>query len=191
MINKRFFQKLKKDHEKTIGERRQIISLANTILHDSKRSIFALHRGDKKKAIEDLIDIEKRFKHLEKKFGFKRINQEGAYKAGAEEYVEAKMFYNLLNNKKLSKIDNLNFTYDTYLGGICDTTGELVRMAVNLAAKGDFKEVTKIKRTIQDIINELIQFDMAGYLRTKFDQAKGNLRKIEQLDYEIKIRQKE
>jgi hypothetical protein len=29
---------------------------------------------------------------------------------------------------------------------------------------------------------------MTGYLRTKYDQAKGNLRKIEQIDYEIKIR---
>ena len=36
---------------------------------------------------------------------------------------------------------------------------------------------------------ELVEFDMTGYLRTKYDQAKRNLRKIEQIDYEIKIRE--
>ena len=34
----------------------------------------------------------------------------------------------------------------------------------------------------------LVEFDMTGYLRTKYDQAKSSLRKIEQIDYDIKIR---
>ena len=76
----------------------------------------------------------------------------------------------------------------SYLGGICDATGELVRRAVNEAAAGNFGEVEKIKGIINDVIAELVQFDLTGYLRTKYDQAKGNLRKIEQINYEIKIR---
>jgi hypothetical protein len=35
---------------------------------------------------------------------------------------------------------------------------------------------------------ELVEFDMAGYLRTKYDQARGNTRKIEQINYEINLR---
>ena len=98
------------------------------------------------------------------------------------------MFYNYLAGKKIDKIKDINLTYESYLGGICDTTGELVRLAVNKAAAGDFDEVGKIKQAINDIMGELVEFDMAGYLRTKYDQARGNLRKIEQVDYEIKIR---
>jgi len=37
-------------------------------------------------------------------------------------------------------------------------------------------------------MSELVEFDMTGYLRTKYDQAKGNLRKIEQINYEINLR---
>jgi predicted translin family RNA/ssDNA-binding protein len=78
--------------------------------------------------------------------------------------------------------------YESYLGGLCDLTGELVRRAVNRAAAGYAEEVSGIKAIIDDIMAELVAFDMTGYLRTKYDQAKGNLRKIEQISYEIKIR---
>jgi len=188
MIDKKFIQKLKKDYDKTVGERRQIISLSNIALHDSKRVIFALQRDDIKTAEIKIGEIERVLIKLEKKFGLSRILEEGSYKAGAEEYVEAKTFYFVVVGKKISKFKEVNITVDSYIGGLCDLTGELVRRAVNRAAAGNLEEVNKIKKIINDIMAELVEFDMTGYLRTKYDQAKGNLRKIEQIDYEIKIR---
>ncbi len=188
MINKKFIQKLKKEHEENNAERRQIISLANVVLHDSKRVIFSLHRGDVKKAEENLKEIEKILAKLEKKFGYKRINKEGSYKAAVEEYAEAKTLFLVINGKKIDKFKNVRLNYDSYLGGICDLTGELVRRAVNEASQGNHAEVTHIKKIINDIMAELVEFNMTGYLRTKYDQAKGSLRKIEQMDYELKTR---
>ena len=188
MLNKKFIKKLKKEYEANNGERRQIISLSNVVLHDSKRVIFSLHRGDVKRARQSLSEIEGILKKLEKKFGFKRILEEGSYKAGVEEYVEAKTFFMILDKKKIDKIKGIKITYDSYLGGICDLTGELVRLATNEAAQGKLKEVWKIKETIHDIMIELVEFNMTGYLRTKYDQARGNLRKIEQINYDINIR---
>ena len=104
MINKKFIQSLKKSHDVQNSERRQIISLANIVLHDSKRVIFSLHRDNPEKAAISLKEIETILKKLEKKFGTKRLNEEGAYRAGAEEYVEAKMFYLLTTGKKIDKI---------------------------------------------------------------------------------------
>lgn len=188
MINKKFIQKMQKDYQTNIGERRQIISLSNIILHDSKRIIFALHRGEEQKAEESFKEIEKIIKKLEKKFGWRRMYEEGSFKAGVEEYVEAKMLFFVLKGEKIDKIKDMKLSYESYLGGICDTTGELVRRAVNEAAKGNLKEVEKIHRIINDIMAELVEFDMTGYLRTKYDQARGNLRKIEQINYEVKMR---
>ena len=188
MINKKFIQKLHKEYQDSNSERRQIISLSNAILHDSKRVIFALHRGDVKTAGESLGEIEKVFKKLEEKFGWTRMYGEGSFKAGVEEYVEAKMFYLLMTGKKLEAIKGLKLTYESYLGGICDTTGELVRQAVNEAARGNFAAVPQIHNTLNEIMAELVEFDMTGYLRTKYDQARGNLRKIEQINYEVKLR---
>ncbi|MCK5357038.1 MAG: hypothetical protein KAJ48_01480 [Elusimicrobiales bacterium] len=188
MLNKTFIKKLKKEHDERNGERRQIISLSNIILHDSKRVIFSLHRGDIKKAEASIEEIEKIINKLEKKFGFKRINEEGAYRAGVEEFVEAKMFYLVLGEQDINKFKQLKITHDSYLGGICDLTGELVRRAVNQAAAGNPGEAKKIKQIINDIMAGLVEFDMTGYLRTKYDQARSNLRKIEQVNYDIKIR---
>jgi translin len=187
MLNKKFIQKLKKEHVEHNNERRQIISLSNIILHDSKRVIFSLHREDVKKAEESLNQIEKIIIKLDKKFGYNRLKEEGSYKAGVEEYVEARAFFTVLSGKNLDKFKGIKLSYESYLGGICDLSGELVRRAVNKAAKGEYEEVEKIKKMINEIMSELVEFDMAGYLRTKYDQARGNLRKIEQINYEINL----
>ena len=187
-IDKKFFQQLKKDYSKSEGERRQIISQSNMILHDSKRVIFSLHRADIKIAEESLADIESRLSHLDKKFGHTRLMFEGSYKAGVEEYVEARLFHSYISEKSISKFPKLKIDFDCYLGGISDLTGEMVRLAINSAAKGRLDEVEKIKDAINDILAQLVEFDFTGYLRTKYDQARTNLRKIEQINYEIKIR---
>jgi predicted translin family RNA/ssDNA-binding protein len=188
MINKNFIQKLRTNYRKRESERRQIISLSNTILHDSKRIIFILHRQEIKKAEALLDQVEKTLKDLEKKFGYVRLFQEGAYKAGAEEYVEAKMFFQVITGKKIDEIKEIKLDLDSYLGGICDLTGELTRKAINEAAAGNLDEIEKIKEIINEIMAQLVEFDMTGYLRTKYDQARNSLKKIEQIDYEIKIR---
>jgi len=188
MINKTFSEKLKKEYREQESERRQIISQSNIILHDSKRVIFALHRGEREQAGQTLADIEKILMSLEKKFGYSRVMQEGAYSAAVEEFVEAKTLSVVLAGKKIEQFKGLKISHQGYLGGLCDLTGELVRHAINEAAKGNFDEADKVKKIINDIMAELIAFDMTGYLRTKYDQAKGNLRKIEQIDYEIKLR---
>jgi predicted translin family RNA/ssDNA-binding protein len=188
MLSKKFIEKLRKDYAESNSERRQIISLANVVLHDSKRVIFSLHRGDNKIAEESLAAIEEVLKKLEAKFGYNRIMEEGSYKAGVEEYVEAKTLFMVINGQKIDAIKGLKIDVEGYLGGICDLTGELVRRGVNQAAAGHWEEVPKINKIINDILAELVQFDMTGYLRTKYDQAKGNLRKIEQVNYEVKLR---
>lgn len=188
MLNKNFFFKLKKEYATNDVERRKIISQSNVLLHNSKRIIFSLHRGDLKQADTGIGEIAKELLKMQKHFTYNRLAQEGSYKAAVEEFVEAAMLHKFIAGKKVDKIDKLKISYDSYLGGICDLTGEMVRLAVNKASNKEFTEVLNIKNAISDIISQLADFDMTGYLRTKYDQAKGNLRKIEQINYEISIR---
>ena len=185
MINKELFKDFKESHKQYEQERKQIIEFSNTVLHASKRVIFAIHRGDMDKATKSLEEIEKTLIESEKTFSHHRLTREGSYRACTEEYVEARIFYNIVTNKKIDKIPNINLESDTYLGGICDVTGELVRFAINKTADGDRDEAKKVKMLINDIMSELVEFDMTGYLRTKYDQAKHSLKKIEQINYEI------
>ena len=188
MINKKFLETLKKDYQANESERRQIISASNGILFEAKKTIFSLQRQEFKIAEEKIKEMEKSLANLEKRFGADRLKKEGAYKAAAEEYLEGKTFYLVIKKKEIIPTAGLSLEYESYLGGICDLIGEMVRYATNQAAKGKFSEVSKIKKTADDMMAQLIDFDMTGYLRTKYDQARGHLRKLEQMAYEIKIK---
>lgn len=190
MISQKFLEQLKKDYRANESERRQINSAANNILFESKRTIFALQRSDFKTSEKKLLEIEKAFKNLAQHFGQERLNREGSYRAAAEEYLEGKTFYAIIKNKKIEPTKDLCLDYEAYLGGICDLIGELVRYATNQAAQGKFAAVAKIKANAEAIMTQLLDFDMTGYLRTKYDQARSHLRKLEQMTYEIKLRQK-
>jgi predicted translin family RNA/ssDNA-binding protein len=190
MIDVKFLETLKTNYRANESERRQIISASNNILFEAKKTIFALQRDDFKAAAAKLSDMETALKNLAGRFGTERLQREGAYKAAVEEYLEGKTFFLVIKNKKIAAVEDLKLDYEGYLGGVCDMIGELVRYATNRAAAGKFGEVAKIKKVSEDIMSQLIDFDMTGYLRTKYDQARGHLRKLEQMAYEIKLRGK-
>jgi predicted translin family RNA/ssDNA-binding protein len=190
MIDVKFLETLKTNYRANESERRQIISASNNILFEAKKTIFALQRDDFKAATTKLSDMEAALKNLASRFGTERLQREGAYKAAVEEYLEGKTFFLVIKNKKIAAVEDLKLDYEGYLGGVCDMIGELVRYATNRAAAGKFGEVAKIKKVSEDIMSQLIDFDMTGYLRTKYDQARGHLRKLEQMAYEIKLRGK-
>lgn len=185
------FQKLKKDYDIYEDTRQLINGRANFILHKAKQSIFALHRGEIKKAENFLKEVEKDLnilnKHLSK---IPPLKYNGLYKAALEEYTEAKLFWQVLKFGKIKEISKVQVNFDDYLGGICDLTGELVRKMVLLATENKFEEIFRLKTIITDIINGLIKIDLTGYLRHKFDEAKRNLEKAEQIVYELKMMQK-
>ncbi|NCN22368.1 hypothetical protein GW758_00680 [Candidatus Falkowbacteria bacterium] len=188
MFNQKFLAGLKTSYQEANSERRQIISASNNILFEAKKTIFALQKSDFKKAESNLKEMEADFLALEKKFSPNRLNKEGAFKAAAEEYMEAKTFFLIIKDKKIEEVKGLNFDYEAYLGGVCDMIGELVRYATNQAAQGRFAVVAKVKKKAEVIMEDLADFDMTSYLRTKYDQARGHLRKLEQMAYEIKLR---
>ena len=187
MIDTTFISRLRKDYKEKEKSRRQIISRSNEVLFQAKKSIFALHRDDKQLATEKLQEMEISLKKLEKEIGFTRLKEEGAYQAAVEEYVEAKSLAAIIDNKKIKAVPGIKIAYDSYLGGLCDLIGEMVRLATNRATRGDYKSAAVLKEQAETIMAELLDFDLTGYLRTKYDQARGHLRKLEQISYEIKL----
>jgi len=194
MINEKLFARLKKEYDTYEAARRDLIGISNTALSKAKQAIFALHRDDEKEAARLLTEVEKTFRGLE--MVFKKVDGlrwEGAYRAALEEYVEAKLFYEFLRDPKLSfghakSLALKGIDADTYLAGLSDLTGELTRKAVQRATQGKSEEVEKLAEAVRDVVEQLIKFDLTGYLRTKYDQAKQNLRRAEEVLYDIKMR---
>jgi len=184
MLNKELFEKLLVENQEHALMREKIIGEARVVLKMSKQAIFLMHRDDLKKAEEVLVSAEQKLIALGNSSGV------GAYYEAAEEFVEAKMFFEFLKSGDIDFKSELKFGFETMISGICDLTGEMVRMAVILVTKGEAEKISDYKQGIDDVVGELIRFDLTGKLRVKFDEAKRNLKRLEEILYDVKIREK-
>ncbi len=186
MLDSKFFQSLLTKYIKYGQSRHRLLKASSDLLRFSKQVIFSLHRDSLNEAKELLEKAEKLIKDLTKEAP--SFFEQGFMKAAIEEYVEAKFFYQYLTNEKIGLLKQIpDHSHEVYLGGLSDLTGELVRRAVLLASDGKYKEIKKIRNFIEEIVEGLIQFDLTGKLRTKYDDAKRNLKRIEGIIYDLHI----
>ncbi|MBT5808177.1 hypothetical protein HOI18_02770 [Candidatus Uhrbacteria bacterium] len=189
MKSPKLFSDLKKRHSAREVGRRDLIGRSNEALSRSKRAIFALHRDDPKGAATLLKDAADRFKTIEAKFKrFPDLQHEGAYRAALEEYAEALLFQSYLADRKLGKIDARAMEPSIYLAGLSDTTGEIVRYAMRQVTAGNTQAVEEAREVVAMVIEFLLGMDLTGYLRTKFDQSKKNYRRLEEMVYDLSLR---
>jgi predicted translin family RNA/ssDNA-binding protein len=183
MFNKPWLTSLKKSYKQKNVSRQQIISASSPLGHTAKKIIFALQRGENQS--NRLKTLQSNFEKLVKKYGQERIVPEPSFQAALEEYIEAVFLNAVINKQNISPLKNIEIKADIYLGALSDVTGELVRKVTNLISEGNITEAKRLITAGKMIVDELLDFDMAGNLRTKYDQARNNLRKLEQLQYEI------
>lgn len=189
MIHSAFFAALRKRYAGYDAERRETIKLSADVLADAKQAIFAFHRGDLSAGEKLLADAERLLALLAKRF--KRtvgLSDEGSYRAALEEYAEARLFLDFLTGRRIGAVDAPAIDEDAYLGGVMDFTGEAVRYAVKAATAGNVGEVRRAHAAVEAVAQELIKMNITGHLRTKFDQLKINLRKLEEIQYDLSLR---
>jgi hypothetical protein len=63
-----------------------------------------------------------------------------------------------------------------------------VRDAVRRSSSTETEIVTSALAAVEEAVEFLLSLDLTGELRTKFDQAKKNLRSLEQMAYEARMR---
>jgi len=187
MLNKKEFGKIRKEIEAFDAKRESIIQTSREVINLSKRIIYAVHRGDIKSASLYVKDIEKKKKSLDAHAWFDaNISQ-----TALQEYVEALCYYHFVKDKKIPTKASLKVDNESYLMGLCDLTGELGRKAVNEVIKKKFKQVMVIKNLVEEIYGEFLEFNLRnGELRKKSDQIKWNLKKLEDVVFELKLKGK-
>jgi len=189
MINKIFLQKIGTDLRSFQKERGLIINKSRDILQAAKESIFATHRHDYQGASKSIAKAEEVLKELSKSYDKgNRLRFEGSYKAALEEYVEAKLFFQIMQGKKIDKIKVGNIGPEEYIGGMADVTGELVRQAVLQSTQGSYKNIEIFREISEEIVGFMLKLYLTGYSRQKFDEAKRNLKRLEGILYDITIR---
>lgn len=177
MINKSKFKKIREDLNNFEKKREKVIQTSRSIIKLSKRIIYSVLRKEIKEAEKLIKDIKKQIKTLPKGSYDVRIDH-----VAYQEYVEAVCFYSYVKNKSLPTRKELNVDTESYLLGLCDMSGELVRLAVNEAIRQNYNSVFEIKDFVEEIYGEFLKFNLRnGELRKKSDAIKWNLRKLEDL----------
>lgn len=189
MLKKNYVDKLKKNLHEYALIRRDVIKNSDDALHHAKRVVFDLHRGDVKEAEQKLRLVETIMKDLVKRNKKNpEIQDEGVFAAALEEYVEASLFYQFLKTGEMGEVKGLDVPGEVYLAGLCDVPGELFRYAIRAATNHDMATVKKCSLAAEEIIGELMEFNLTKYLRNKFDQAKQAAHKLEVVVYETTLR---
>jgi len=185
MLDKKEFGKIRKEIADFDIKRESLIQKSREVINISKKIIYALHRGDIKSAFKYVQDIEKKKKDLD---GNERLDT-NVNQVAIQEYVEALCYYNFIKYKKIPTKTSLKVDTESYLLGLCDLTGELGRKAVNEVIKKNFKQAVEIKDLVEEIYGEFLEFNLRNNeLRKKSDQIKWNLKKLEDIVYELKIK---
>lgn len=190
MLNKKYFKKVREELLAYAEKRRDLIKTSGDAQHLAKKAIFALQRDESKQGDECLQASLVLLKGLVKKYQSEAgIFDEGSFKAALEEYIEARLFRDFMAGKSLDQIDELPVDSDAFVSGLCDVPGEIVRYAIKSATERKFDVVKHCYDEAEQIIDELVDMDLTGYHRQKFDQAKQALNKLQQIVYEVSLKQ--
>ena len=181
------YARLQKEIQQYDSERENLIKKSRDVLKLSKQIIYAIHRDELKEAAQLIIEIEKERKILDKIAAHShKMETEGSYKVAIQEYVEAILYFSFVKHGKLAE---LKVSPEHFVLGLADLPGELTRRAVFLAGKGRIEEVHLIRDQVDQIYGELLKFDFRdNEIRRKVDAVKYELRKLEDLVLDLKLK---
>ena len=183
------------DHRDKLRE--NLIKMCRDGQKQAKQAIFAMHRGDTKKATKLLTDCEKCVTN-----DLVPIVQEeptlryGSFSGVLEEYVEGKLFLTWLHGddggtgNTVGKIllpneIPLKISTEDYLGGLCDLTGEIGRYAV---ARGTARDKESVALCLESNKSIYMTLKMLGKLPKNISKKMGmvskSVEKLERVLYE-------
>jgi len=107
---------------------------------------------------------------------------------GMEEYVEL-IFLECYrqNSNKILKYLPEDLDHEALIGGIADTSGELVRLA---RAKVDLAEAEKVHQYILELYEHFLDLEVSrnNKLRSKMEEVRRNMLRLEDTIFELKLK---
>ena len=190
MLNKKDFESMRQEMDSFDKAREDLIEKSREVVRLSKKIIYAIHRKDMKEAEASVVEIKKKVKAIQTLTSASSLEYSGSQRIAIQEYVEAICYFEYVKNKKIPTHTELGLDTESYLLGICDLSGELVRNAINTVIAGDVKSALQVKDFVDELYWELTQFDFRNSeLRRKYDGIKYDLKKLEDMALQLKLRQ--
>ena len=191
MLDSREAASIRKDLDLLSRGRIEIMKQSREVVKSSKELIYAIHRGDMASAKGFLAKIESERAKLDRVANTPRLRAYHPYGNGVQEYVEAVAYYYVMSKERIPTRKQLKVDSETYLNGLSDLTGELMRKGVDDMVRERYAHAMLMRDTVNEIYGLMLSLDLdGGETRRKSDSVKWNLAKLEDLVYDAKIRDK-
>jgi len=170
------------------SSRRKGLKLSDQLRIESKLAIGYLLNDNNSEADKSLEKAEKMYEEL---LGLLQTNSYlhsiGGIHVGTEEYVEARLLADYLEGKALSSLEELNVQHDSYIGGLCDMSGELLRYS-----RRNPDKMKQIEADLDSLYQECLQVIVTrnGAIRKKLGDLERNMKKIEDMIFQWELRGK-
>ncbi|KAI9208080.1 Translin family-domain-containing protein [Polychytrium aggregatum] len=204
----RLFYACRQDLDQMYDRRERIVKVSRDITSLSKKLIFTLHRIEASN--QDTIFAEALAKKAEIVQLFRQVSRDlkgqdyyrhrRSIGPGCEEYIEAISFLHFLQNGTIvtksgldtdfSEADGtlfFSFTYEEYVLGLADLSGELMRYAINIVAKGQSDKAQEICDLLRSLKTEYEIIDLPEATK-KVEVMAASLDKVENACYRVKVR---
>src|SRR3989344_3489795 len=148
-----------------------------------------INKGNFKRIQEDLKRFEtEREQRLKDSRDVIKLSKQIVFSIHRDDLRKASSYVKQRNNRLPSKSE-LKVDSECYLMGLSDLTGELVRRAANEIINKDLDSAFKIRKFVNDLYGEFIQLDIRnGDLRRKADAVRWNLKKLEDVIFDVKVK---
>ena len=163
--------------QKSDDIREELLKLSRSIIKLSGQSIESFHRGKVQQAKEKLEDAER---ELNKVNNIMKDDLHsfsiGIIGVAMQEYAEARLFYDIIENKALTSFRDLEITEAAYLLGIADLIGELRRYILEKLVEGDIDTAKNYYNIMKELYGTFLQIEfgknLVPDLRRKKDTAR-------------------
>ena len=185
-----FFEQLLKAHRSEEKRREALLHLSRDLLRLSKEAIFAYHRKEIKEGDHGVKEVEGKIRKVLRSTDRELALSEGTFHVAMEEMVEARFLAAMLMDRPWELPEELLPFTEEILGGLSDATGEYVRTALASATargRASLPEIERMKMVTSAVVEGLMKFHLTGKLRSKQDEAKRNLRRLEEMAYELTL----
>lgn len=174
---KTLLKKIRKELKEKDGVREKAQKDMRKATSLSKQAIFLIHQkrfDEAKRLIERANEIISRLNSASTKHP--EIIYSGLFSAARQEYSEANIFLNLIEESRFVTPDGISVPSVDYVLGLSDVIGELRRLALDALREGDLKNGEKCLQIMDEIYTELMGMDEAYMLvpglRRKCDIAR-------------------
>jgi len=153
---------------------------------ESKAAINFIVKGELKRAHACMAEAKKPLGRLNRSLkADPYLHSVPSLNEGLEEYVEAALLLVYVAGGDFPTPSSMGINFEAYICGLCDMTGELVRLARNRA-----EWARTIHGDVSSINDDCVRLHVRrnNKIRSKLQDLERNLRRLEEILYEQRIR---